>query len=78
MRTTPKQHINIHMPCSNQQTIRVTRRNDRVAMSEANAEGAVGDHFRESEVGGLGVEIAFDDLQIWGDGAEVVVGFFVG
>ena len=47
-------------------------------MREANAQGAVGDDFRESEVRGLGVEIALDDLEVRGDGAEVVVGFLVG
>ena len=36
------------------------------------------DDFGEGEVGSFGVEVAFDDLDVGGDGAEVVVGFFVG
>ena len=36
------------------------------------------DDFGEGEVGGLGVEIALDDLEVRGHGAEVVVGFLVG
>ena len=38
----------------------------------------MGNDFREGKVGGLGVEIALDDLKVRGDGAEVVVGFLVG
>ena len=45
---------------------------------EPDPQGAVRDDFGEGEVGSFGVEVAFDDLQVGGEGAEVVVGFFVG
>lgn len=49
-----------------------------MAMGEADAEGAVGDDFREGEVWRVHVVVAFDELQIGCDGSEEVVGGFVG
>lgn len=36
------------------------------------------DDFGEGEVGGLGVKITLDDLEVRRDGAKVVIGFLVG
>ncbi len=36
------------------------------------------DNFREREVWRFNIKVAFDDLQVRGDLAEEVVGFFVG
>lgn len=47
-------------------------------MGEADAERAVGDDLREGEVGGFDVEVALDDLEVGRDGAQEVVGGFVG
>lgn len=49
-----------------------------MAMCESDTERAVRDDFRGSEVGGFDVVVALDDLEVGGDGAEVVVGFPVG
>lgn len=35
------------------------------------------DDLGEREGGGFGVEFALDDLEVWGDGAEVLVGGLV-
>ena len=66
------------MPCRNQQAIRISGGYDGMAMREADAETAVCDYLRQCEVGGFGIEIAFHDLEVGGNGAEVIVGFFVG
>ena len=49
-----------------------------MTMCKANAEGAMCHHLGEGEVGGFSIEISLDDLEVWGNGAEVIVGFFVG
>lgn len=77
MGTPPQQHIDVHVSCSDQQTIGIPRWNDGMAMREANAQGAMSDDLGEGKVGGLGVEIALDDLEVRGHGAEVVVGLLV-
>jgi hypothetical protein len=49
-------------------------------MREAYPQTAVGDDLREGERGGgrVAVEVAFDEVQVGGEGAEVVVGGAVG
>ena len=49
-----------------------------MAVREADAQAAVRDDFREGEIGRVDVEVAFDDLQVGGYGAEEVVGGFGG
>lgn len=49
-----------------------------MAMREPDPQVAVGDDFGEREVCGVDIEVTFDDLEVWGGGAEEVVGFFVG
>lgn len=43
------------------------------ALEEADAQGAVGDDLGEGQAGGLNVEAALYDLEVRGDGAEVLV-----
>jgi len=81
MGAAPQQHIDVHLARGNQQGIRISRRDDGVAVCEADAEGAVGDDFGEGEVGGqvwreqgFGVEVAADELEVGGEGAQEVVG----
>lgn len=49
-----------------------------MAMSEADAQRAVGDDLGEGEVGRLDIEVALDDLQVGSDAAQEVVGILVG
>jgi hypothetical protein len=80
MSPTPKQHIHVHLPRGDQQRIAIAGRYYRVAMREAYPQTAVGDDLREGERGGgrVAVEVAFDEVQVGGEGAEVVVGGAVG
>lgn len=45
-----------------------------MAMGEADPQRAVRDDFAEGELGRFDVEVAFHDLKVGGDGAQVVVG----
>jgi hypothetical protein len=74
----PQQHVDVHLPRHDQQAVRIGRRNDGVAMCEAYPQRAMCDDFGEGEAGSFRVVIAFDDLEIGRDGAEVVVRFPVG
>ena len=49
-----------------------------MAVGETDAQRAVRDDFGEGQVGRLDVVVTLDDLQVRGDLAEEVVGFFVG
>ena len=66
------------MPGGDQERVCISGRDDGVAVGEADAETAKGDDFGEREIGGFGVEVPFHDLQVWSQGAEVVVCFLVG
>lgn len=48
------------------------------ALEEADADAAVLDDVCDGEGGGLDVVAAADDLEVWADGAEVLVGCLVG
>jgi hypothetical protein len=74
----PQQHIDVHLAGGDEQRVGVARRDDGVAVGKADAQGAMGDDAREGEVGGLGVEVALDDLQVGGDGAQELVRVAVG
>lgn len=78
MCATPQQHVDVHLPCHDQQAVGIAGRNDGVAMGEAYAQRAMRDDFGEGETGSFRVVIALDDLKVRGDGAEVVVRFAVG
>ena len=47
-----------------------------MAVREADAQRAVTDDFGERQLRRFDVEVAFDDLEVGGDGAQEVVGFF--
>lgn len=66
------------MPGRDQQRIGIPGRDDGVPVGEADAQAAVGDGFRERQVGRVDVVVAFDDLQVRGQGAQEVVGGFGG
>lgn len=51
---------------------------EREALEEADADGAVGDDLGQRQRGGLDVVAALDDLEVGRDGAQVVVGGLVG
>lgn len=51
---------------------------EREALEEADADGAVGDDLGQRQGRGLDVKAALDDLEIGRDGAEVLVGALVG
>lgn len=48
------------------------------ALEEADAQAAVGDDLGQGQGGGFDVEAALDDLEVWRDGAEVLVRRLVG
>lgn len=66
------------MPRCDEQGIRVARRDNCVTMCEAYSQRAMRDNFRDGQVGGVGVEVAADDLEIGSDRAEEFVGGRVG
>ncbi len=51
--------------------------NEGEALEEADADGAVGDDLGQRKGGGLDVKAALDDLEVGGDGAQVLVGLLV-
>ena len=77
MRPAPTQHIHIQLIGLGEHEIRLHRRNHREAFQETYSERAMRDDLGEREGGGFGVEFALDDLEVWGDGAEVLVGGLV-
>lgn len=77
MCSSPQQDIHIHLTCGDEQGIGIPRWDDRVAMSKTDPQATVCHDFREREVGGIDIEISFDQLQIGGDLAEELEGIAI-
>lgn len=78
MGATPEQDVDVHLARGDQQGVGVARRDDGVAMGEADAEAAVGDDLGERQVGRVDVEIALHQLQVGGHLAEKLERMAVG
>lgn len=74
MCSSPQQDIHVHLASGDEQGVCIPRRDDGVAMGEANAKTTVGNDLGEREVGRIDVEITLDQLQIGGDLAEELEG----
>lgn len=68
MRAAPAEDVDIELVRLCQQEVRLAA-NKGETFEKADAEGAVGDDLREWQGGGIDVEAALGDLEIWGDGA---------
>ncbi|KAK7978330.1 hypothetical protein PG988_005820 [Apiospora saccharicola] len=73
----PAEDVDVKLVGLGQQQVGL-RRHEREALDEAHAQRAVRHHLRERQGGGLDVEPAFDDLQVRGDGPQVLVRVLVG
>lgn len=60
----PEEHVDVHVARSHEEAVCVPGGDDAVAMGEPDTEGAVGDDAGQGEVGGFGVEVALDDLEV--------------
>lgn len=77
MGAAPAQHVDVELVGLGQQQVGLAR-DEGEALEEADAQAAVGDDLRQRQGGGLDVEAALDDLEVWRDGAEVLVGRLIG
>jgi hypothetical protein len=78
MRSAPQKHVTIQSPRLNQQAIAICLRNDRMPMRESYSETSMLDDLVNWQAGGFDVEVAFDDLDIWRNATQKLVGFFIG
>lgn len=78
MRAAPAQHVDIHLVGLGHHEIHLHGRDGGEALQEADAQRAVRHDLGERQRGRVAVEAALGDLEIGGDGAEVVVGRLVG
>jgi hypothetical protein len=64
MCSSPQKDIYVHLTSRDEQRIRVARRNDSVAMGEANAETAMSNDLGERKVGRVNIKVTLDQLQV--------------
>lgn len=60
--SAPEQHVDVHLPCRDQEGIRVAGGDDGMAVGEADAKGAVRDDFGQRESGKVDVKVASNDV----------------
>lgn len=77
MGSSPAQHVHVQPVRFGEKQVRL-RRDQGEALQEANSEGAVLHDGGYGQGGGLDIVPALDDLEVRGDGAEVLVGRLVG
>jgi hypothetical protein len=58
----PQQDINVHLAGSDQQGVRIARRDDGVAMGESDAQTTVSHNFGQREIGRVDIVVSLDEL----------------
>lgn len=72
MRAAPAENIYIESVCFGEKQIWFVGHKSK-ALEKADADAAVGDDLRQRQRGSLDVVAALDDLEVRGDGSEVLV-----